>query len=331
MTPHFLGKLGLAFKLACCAAAISAAGATQAADWPTRPITILVPYAAGGSTDILTRLVGQKLTEVLGQQVIIDNRGGAGGNIGANVFIKGNQDDHSFMMVTQSQISINQYLFKGKLGYDPVADLTPVGLVAQTSNAIVVNPSLPVKTFKEFIAYAKANPGKLTYSSAGVGSTGHLLNELIKTSLGIDIVHAPYKGNGPAMRAVVGGEVQLNTDNMPQLVSQIRAGKVRALAVTTPKRWFQLPDVPTVEELGYPDLKTVVWFALVGQAKMPEDVVTKMNAAIGKALSDPKFVERLRELSLEPMQSTPEELASFAESERTKWKKVVEDSGASLQ
>lgn len=331
MTPHFLGKLGFAFKLACCAAAISAAGAAQAADWPARPITILVPYAAGGSTDILTRLVGQKLTEVLGQQVIIDNRGGAGGNIGANIFIKGTQDDHSFMMVTQSQVSINQYLFKDKLGYDPVKDLTPVGLVAQTSNAIVVNPSLPVKTFKEFIAYAKANPGKLTYSSAGVGSTGHLLNELIKTSLNIDIVHAPYKGNGPAMRAVVGGEVQLNTDNMPQLVSQIRAGKVRALAVTTPKRWFQLPDVPTVEELGYPDLKTVVWFALVGQSSMPKDVVTKMNAAIGKALNDPKFVERLRELSLEPMGSTPEELASFAESERKKWKKVVEESGASLQ
>jgi tripartite-type tricarboxylate transporter receptor subunit TctC len=330
MTPHILGKLGSAFKLACCAAAVSLAGSAQAADWPTRPITILVPYAAGGSTDILTRLVGQKLTEVLGQQVVIDNRGGAGGNIGANIFIKGNKDDHSFMMVTQSQVSINQYLFKEKLGYDPVADLTPVGLVAQTSNAIVVNPSLPVKTFKEFIDYAKANPGKLTYSSAGVGSTGHLLNELIKTSLGIDVVHAPYKGNGPAMRAVVGGEVQLNTDNMPQLVSQIRAGKVRALAVTTPKRWFQLPDVPTVEELGYPDLKTVVWFALVGQSSMPKDVVTKMNAAIGKALNDPKFVERLRELSLEPMPSTPEELATFAESERTKWKKVVEESGASL-
>ena len=330
MTPHFVGKLRFAFKLACIAAAVGVAGAAQAADWPTKPVKILVPYAAGGSTDILTRLVGQKLTEALGQQVIIENRGGAGGTIGATGFAKAPYDDHYFMMVTQSQVSINQYLFKEKLGYDPVADLKPVGMVAQTSNAIVVTPSLPVKSFKEFIDYAKANPGKLAYSSAGVGSTGHLLNELIKTSLGVDIVHAPYKGNGPAMRAVVGGEVQLNTDNMPQLVSQIRAGKVRPLAVTTAKRWFQLPDVPTVEELGYPDLKTVVWFALVAQSRMPDELVTKMNRTLNKVLNDPKFAERLREQSLEATPSTPQELATFAESERVKWKKVVEESGASL-
>lgn len=330
MTPHFLGKLRFAFKLACVAAAVGIAGAAQADDWPNRPVKILVPYAAGGSTDILTRMLGQQLGEELGQQVIIENRGGAGGTIGATTFAKAPYDDHSFMMVTQSQVSINQFLFGDRLGYDPVNDFVPVGRVAQTSNAIVVNPSVPVKTFKEFLEYAKANPGKLAYSSAGVGSTGHLLNELIKTSLGIDIVHVPYKGNGPAMRALVGGEVQLNTDNMPQLLSQIKAGRVRALAVTTSERWFQLPDVPTVVELGYPDLETVVWFALVAQAKMPKETVMKMNTALNKVLNNPKFAERLRERSLQATPTTPEALAEFAERERVKWKKVVKDSGASL-
>lgn len=311
-------------------AVVGLASSASAQNWPTRPVTILVPYAAGGSTDIVSRLVAQKLTGILGQQVLIENRGGAGGNIGAAGFAKASFDDHAFMMVTQSQISINQFLFKDKLGFDPVADLAPVGQVAQTTNAIVVTPSLPVKSLKELITYAKENPGKIAYSSAGVGSTGHLLNELIKTSAGIQMTHVPYKGNGPAMQAVVGGEVQVNTDNMPQLVSQIRAGKVRALAVTTSKRWPQLPDVPTVDELGYPDLKTTVWFALVSQSKMPRETINKMNTALGTVLKDPDFVARMKELSLEASPSTPEELAALAQSERVKWKRVVEASGASL-
>ena len=314
-------------------AALGATGAVHAQDaknWPNRTITILVPYAAGGSTDIVSRLVAQKLSSELGQQVVIENRGGAGGTIGAAGFARASFDPHSFMMVTQSQLSINQYLFKDKLGYDPVADLVPVGQVAQTTNAIVVTPSLPVKTLKELFDYTKANPGKVSYSSAGVGSTGHLLNELIKTSVALDIVHAPYRGNAPAMQAVVGGEVQLNTDNMPQLLRQIKAGRVRALAVTTATRWPQLPDVPTVDELGYPDLKTTVWFALVAQSKMPKDIIVKMNTALNKVLKDPEFVARLREQSLLPTPGTPEELAALAESDRVKWKRVVEQSGATL-
>ena len=312
------------------AAVLTCSTAFAQANWPNRPLRIVVPYAAGGSTDITTRLVAKNLSEELGQQVVVENKGGAGGTIGAAAFAKGAHDDHAFLMVTQSQISINQFLFKEKLGYDPVADLQPVGLVAQTTNAIVVPNSLPVKSLKEFIDYTKANPGKVSYSSAGVGSTGHLLNELMKRSLGLDMVHVPYKGNGPAMQAVVAGEVQLNTDNMPQLVSQIKAGKVKALAVTTSKRWFQLPDVPTVDELGYPDLKTTVWFALMAQSRQSKESVSKLNAALNKVLRNPEFAARLREQSLEPTPSTPLDVLSLAESDRKKWKGVVEASGAKI-
>jgi tripartite-type tricarboxylate transporter receptor subunit TctC len=318
--------------LAVCASALLISGSALAQDsWPSRPIRILVPYAAGGSTDITTRLVAKSLSEAIGQSVVVENKGGAGGTLGTAAFAKGTHDDHSFLMVTQSQISINQFLFKEKLGYDPVADLTPVGLVAQTTNAIVVPNSLPVKTFKEFVDYTRANPGKVSYSSAGVGSTGHLLNELMKRSLKLDMVHVPYKGNGPAMQAVVAGEVQLNTDNMPQLVTQIKAGKVKPLAVTTSKRWFQLPDVPTVDELGYPDLKTTVWFALMAQSKQSKESITKLNAALNKVLRNPEFIARLREQSLEPTPGTPQEVLAVAEADRKKWKVVVEQSGAKIE
>ncbi|NUZ06149.1 Bug family tripartite tricarboxylate transporter substrate binding protein [Piscinibacter koreensis] len=305
--------------------------AAAQANWPSRPIKLMVPYAAGGSTDILSRLLAERLTEKLGQQVLVENRGGAGGSVGATAFVKSAADDHSFMMVTQSQISINQFLFKDKLGYDPVADLQPVGLVAQTTNAIVASSSLPVTTFKGLIDYAKANPGKVAYSSAGVGSTGHLLNELMKTTLGIDIVHVPYKGNGPAMQAVVAGEVQFNTDNMPQLLQQIKGGKVKPLAVTTDKRWFQLPDVPTVVELGYPKLVTVVWFGLVAQKSMPRETLLRMNKAVNEILAQPQFNALLRENSLEATPGTPEQMSKLAATERVRWKAVVEASGATTE
>lgn len=332
MQNKFAGQLP---RLAFCsfvlgAAVLAAPQASAQARWPNHAIRIVVPYAPGGSTDITARLVAKTLSQELGQAVVVDNKGGAGGTPGTAFFAKGPADDHSFLMVTQSQMSINQFLFKDKLGYDPVADLQPVGLVAQTTNVMVVPNSLPVKTFKEFIEYAKAHPGKLSYSSAGVGSTGHLSNELLKTKLGLDLVHVPYRGNGPAMQAVLSGEVQENIDNMPQLLAQVKGGRVRPLAVTTSKRWFQLPDVPTVDELGYPDLKTTVWFALMAQSHQSRETIAKMNAALNKALHDPEFVARLKEQSLEPTPSTPQDVLTLADSERKKWKSVVETSGATL-
>ena len=328
--PTLTRRLALSAALALgCGSALQAAA--QEAKWPNRPIRILVPYAAGGSTDIMSRLFAQKIGELLGQPVIVENKGGAGGNVGVVSFVKSTYDDHYFLMVSQSQISINQYLFKDKLGYDPVADLQPVGLTAQTSNVIVVPPSLPVKSLNELVAYSKANPGKVSYSSAGIGSTGHLLNELLKTTTGIDVVHVPYKGNGPAMQAVLAGEVQFNTDNMPQLVQQIKGEKLRPLAVTSAKRWFQLPEVPTVTELGYPGLTTAVWFGLVAQAKVPKAVVERVNKAIQQAIADPDFAAKLRENSLEGTPGTPAKMAQQAASERVRWKKVVEASGATAE
>ena len=299
--------------------------------WPNHPIKIVVPYAAGGSTDILARRLAVKLGEELGQSVVVENRGGANGSIGVSSFTKGPLDDHSFMILTYTQLAINPFLYKTKLGHNPDTDLAPVGLIAETPNVVVVTPSLAVTTLGELVSYGLANPGKLTYSSAGVGSTGHLLNELFASQTGLNIVHVPYRGNGPAMQALVAGEVQFNTDNMPQLLSQIKAGSVRPIAVTSSKRWFQLPDVPTASESGYPGLTTMVWVGMVSQAKISPSVVKKMNAALNKLLKRPDVVAMLREVSLETLPGTPNDMRAATQLEKLRWKKVIELSGATAE
>lgn len=205
------------------------------AAWPSHAVRIIVPYPPGGSTDILARLVAQRLGEALGQPVVVENRGGASGSVAGAYFAKMPADDHAFLVASLPMMAINQYLYP-KLGYDPDADFVPIGLMGQTPNVMAVSPALPVKTMRELADYAKANPGKLSYSSSSVGSAGHLLNELFKANTGIDLLHVAYRGNGPAMQALLAGEVQITTDNLPQLLPQIRAGKLRALAATAPKR-----------------------------------------------------------------------------------------------
>jgi len=296
--------------------------------WPQRPIRLLVPYPAGGSTDIVGRLIGQSLSEKLGQPVVVENKGGAAGSLGAAYFARSSPDDHSFMMITPSQLSINPFLYKTNLGYDPEKDFVSIGLAVQTPNAIVVKQSLKINSLSQLIDYAKSNPGKLAYSSAGIGSTGHLLNELMKTLTKVNILHVPYRGNGPAMQALLGGEVQFNTDNLPQLFPQIQSGSVRPLAVTSKQRWPQLPDVPTVTEAGYPDLTTSVWFGLVGQAHLSKHVIKRMNEALNSVLKDPLFKEKLKSFSLEPIPSTPDEMTSHVHAEAARWSKVIKESGA---
>jgi tripartite-type tricarboxylate transporter receptor subunit TctC len=299
--------------------------------WPNHPIKIIVPYAAGGSTDILARRLSVKLGEELNVPIVVENRGGANGSIGVSSFAKSPLDDHSFMILTYTQLAINPFLYKAKLGHNPDTDLAPVGLIAETPNAVVVTPSLTINTLGELVSYGKTNPGKLTYSSAGIGSTGHLLNELFASQTGLDIVHIPYRGNGPAMQALVAGEVQFNTDNMPQLLPQIKAGKVKPIAVTSPKRWFQLPDVPTAAESGYPGLTTMVWFAMVAQGKCPPAVIKKMNATLNSLLKRPDVVTMLRDVSLEPFPGTPEDMKAATNIEKQRWKKVIEVSGATSE
>jgi tripartite-type tricarboxylate transporter receptor subunit TctC len=295
--------------------------------WPARPVRILVPYPPGGSTDILSRLVGQTLGEAIGQAVVVENRGGANGTIAASYFAKAAADDHSFLVVSLPMMAINQYLY-AKPGYDPDADFTPIGLMAQTPNVMVVVPSLPVHSVRELADYGRANPGKLSYSSSGVGSAGHLLNELFKSTVGIDLLHAPYRGNGPAMQALLSGDVQFTTDNLPQLLPQIRGGKLRPIGVSSAKRWFQLPEVPTFAESGFTGMTTSAWFGLVAQAKAPREVVTRMNRELVSLLKKPEFVAKLAEFSFEPMPGTPDDMVAAARRERGIWKRVVEISGA---
>ena len=309
-------------------AACSSVHAQQS--WPNRPIRLLVPYPPGGSTDILTRLLGQKLSESLGQPVVIENRGGASGGVGATYFVKSAPDNHFFMVASLPMMSINQYLYR-ELGYDPDADLKPIGLIGQTPNVIVTSPALQVHTLKELAEYGKAHPNKLSYSSSSVGSAGHLLNELFKANVGIDLLHVPYRGNAPAMTALIAGDVQFTTDNLPQLLPQIRAGKLQPLAVTSPKRWFQLPEVPTVSEAGFPNMTTTAWFGLVAQSKTQPEVIARMNRELVAILQKPDFIARLREYSFEALPGTPEEMTAAARKERESWKKVIEISGAKAE
>lgn len=302
--------------------------AAQAQKWPSRPVNITVGWAAGGTTDIITRAVGQKLSEALGVPVVVKNAPGAAGGVEAGSLARAELDDHIFMMVPPSVLSTNQFLYKS-IGYDPEKDFVAVGLVAQIPNALAINPSskMNFKTFKELIDYAKANPDKLNYSSAGTGSTGHLTNELLKTQAGIKITHIPYKGNGPALQALLAAEVDVNTDNNAQLLEYIRGGTLRALAVSSKERWPQLPDVPTFAELGYPDMTTQVWYGLVAKSSMPKEIVSRMNKEVNAVLKDPTFIARLKQMNLEPLPGSPESMAALIQSDRKRWEKVIDDAG----
>ncbi len=326
MTPLLPMRPYRALQAILCALALCISLAAQAQQaWPSHPLRVLVPYPPGGSTDILTRLLAQKLGESLGQPLVVENRGGASGGVAAAYFVKSAPDNHFFMVASLPMMAINQYLYR-ELGYDPDADLKPIGLIGQTPNVMVTLPSLSVRTLKELADYGKTHP--LSYSSSSIGSAGHLLNELFKANVGIDLLHVPYRGNQPAMMALIAGEVQFTTDNLPQLLPQIRAGKLQPLAVTSPKRWFQLPEVPTVTESGYPDMTTSAWFGLVAQAKTSPDVINRMNRELVAVLQKPDFVARLREVSFDALPGTPEDMSAAARKERALWKKVVEISGA---
>jgi tripartite-type tricarboxylate transporter receptor subunit TctC len=328
---YFSSRMRLALQWALLVLAAGASGIADAQqNWPNRPIRILVPYPAGGSTDILARVLGQELSESLKQSVVIENRGGASGGVAASFFAKTSPDDHFFMVASLPMMSINQYLY-AKLGYDPDTDLVPIGLIGQTPNVVVVSPSLPVHTLKELAEYGRSNPDKLSYSSSSIGSAGHLLNELFKATVGINLLHVPYRGNAPAMQALLAGDVQFTTDNLPQLLPQIRAGKLRALAVTSPKRSFQLPDVPTVAEAGFPNMTTAAWFGLVAQSSTSREVVARMNRELVAILNKPEFMAKLREVSFEALPGTPEDMAAAARKERESWKKTVEISGAKAE
>ena len=304
--------------------------AAQAQAFPTKAITIIVPFSAGGTTDILARVLGQFMSKDLGQPVIIDNRAGAGGNIGTQLVARAAPDGHTILMGTVGTHAINQSLYP-KLAFDPIKDFAPLTRVALVPNLLVANPAQPFKTVKELIAHAKANPGKVTFGSSGSGTSIHLSGELFQQMAGVDIQHVAYKGSAPAVNDLLGNHIAIMFDNMPSAISHVKAGKLRPLAVTTPQRSPALPDVPTIAEAGVPGYEATSWFGLLAPAGTPAPVVAKLNTAILKALADPDVKKKLLEQGAEPAGETPAQFATFIASETVKWGKIVKQSGATAQ
>jgi len=315
-----------------CSGVILATGliaGAAAQDYPVRPIRIVVAYTPAGATDILARAVGQKMSDAWGQPVIIDNRPGAAGNIGTELAAKAPADGYTLLMATAGSHGINPGLYR-KLTWDP-KDFTAVSLVAMVPNIMVVNPALPVKTVKDFIAHAKAHPGKLSYGSPGLGSTAHLSMELFKSMTGIDLVHVPYKGSAGVMADVMGGQIAVAIDNIPPYLPQVKAGKLRALAVSPAARTPAAPDLPTIAEAGVPGYEAVAWFGLVAPAATPKPVIAKLATETQRILKLPDVRERIAGLGAEVVGNTPDEFNAFIKSELAKWAKVIKDARVELQ
>jgi tripartite-type tricarboxylate transporter receptor subunit TctC len=302
---------------------------SKAADFPSRTITIVVPFQPGGSNDIIARVVAQYMTENLKSTVIVENRPGASGTTGAMAVARSEPDGYTLLIAPVSVMAINQWLFKS-LGYDPVRDFAPLTLAGAVPNVLVVNPSVHAANVRELVAYAKANPGALSFASMGVGTSGHLCGEMFKKAAGIDIVHVPYKGSAPAMNDLLGGQVQMMFDNLPTSLPHIRAGKLRALAVTSPGRHLQAPDVPTLIESGYPDVVAEAWFGFVAPVKTSISTRKFLTAAIVDALTNAAVKAQLEGLGIRVVADTSDEFESYIVSEAGKWKQVVEQSGAKL-
>ena len=316
-------KTGLLLLLA------AGSAAALAQTYPSKPIRILVAYPPAGTTDILARTVGQKMTEVWGQPVIVDNRPGANGNIGTEIAARATPDGYTILMAAAATHSINNTLYP-KLTWDAVRDFAPIGLVALVPNILVVNNALPVKSVKELIAYAKANPGKLAHGSPGNGSTSHLSMELFKSLTGTQMTHVPYKGSAPVLADLLAGQISLTMDNIPVYLPHAKAGKIRALAVGSRKRTSAAPDLPTAEEAGVPGLVAVSWFGLVAPARAPKPVVDQLSKETARILKLPDVHKRISDLGADPVGSTPQEYAAFIQSEIKKWRKVIQDAGVRL-
>jgi tripartite-type tricarboxylate transporter receptor subunit TctC len=308
------------------AAACAASGTAWAQTFPSKPVRIVVGFAPGGPADVMARLVGQRMASVLGQSVIVDNRPGAGGTIGARAVAESDPDGYTLLLGNTSTLVIGPLIHKN-VSYDPGRDFAPIALLGTTSNLLIVSPAVPVRSVKELIALARARPGELNYSSAGIGTPPHLIGEMFKQRLGLDIVHVPYKGGGPSLQAVVAGETQFSFENPAASLPLVRAGSVRALAWTSDSRSPQTPDLPTMTEAGVPDFTSVSFTAVVAPAGTPGEIVAKLNAAINESLKSPEVAGTLAQLSVEARITTPEALAAFLAQERDKWASVVKAAG----
>jgi tripartite-type tricarboxylate transporter receptor subunit TctC len=310
----------------CVLAALAISLAAHAQGYPAKPVRMIVAYPPGGGTDIVGRVVAQKLGESLGHSVVVENRGGASGNIGTEFAARAAPDGYTILMGNVAPNAINVSLFKS-LPFDPVADLVPVSLVASTPNILVVHPSTPARTVKELIALAKAKPGVLNFASAGVGSSSHLAGELFHILAGADIVHVPYKGAGPAMVDVLSGQIQLYFATMPAAMPHVKSGKLAPIAVTSARRSPALPDLPTIAEAGVPGYEASTWYGVLAPAHTAQAVVARLHGEIVRVLADAALRERLADQGFEPVGNSPEEFGAYIKSEIVKWGKVIRDAG----
>ncbi len=313
-------------KIMCGALCATGIGA-YAADYPTKPIHYIVPFAPGGPTDIMSRAIAEKIGAAWGQQVVVDNRGGAGGNIGAEVVAKSAPDGYTVMIGHVGTHAINVSLYP-KVNFDPVSDFAPISLIATLPFVLIVNPGVPAKSVQELLALARAKPGALNFASAGSGGPTHLAGELLKSSAHIDIVHVPYKGNAAALTELVGGQVQMMFSNFLTAMPHVRTGRLRALAVSTAKRSRQALELPTVAESGVPGYDVRPWYGILGPAGMPATLVAKWNREVTRVIALPEMNDRFVNQGIDLEASTPEAFASLIKAEVPRWRKIVRDSGA---
>jgi tripartite-type tricarboxylate transporter receptor subunit TctC len=320
-----------AFTRAACAllAAATCAGAAFAQAWPVKPVRVVVAFTAGGTTDILARSIGQQLGEKLKQPFVIDNKPGAGGNLGTEMVVRSAPDGYTLMVNSVGPVAVNPTLYP-KLPYNPLTDLVPIVLIADVPNVLVLHSSVPVKTFDEFIAYAKASPGKLNYASTGIGTSAHLSGFLLGKRAGIEATHVPYKG-ADALRDLLAGRVQFMFATIPSVIAHIQSGALKPLAVSSAKRSRSLPDVPTVAESGFPGFEAGSWFGYFAPKGTPPEVITTLNKAVNEILGVQTMEAQLVKEGADPAGGTPEQFAQFVQREYEKWKVVVRESGATAE
>ena len=318
------------FMTALAGSAFAVSAAIAAEPFPSRIMTLVVPYATGGPTDAMARVLAQAISPVLGQTMIVENKAGAGANIGAQYVASATPDGYTMLFGTSAPLGINLYLYP-KLSYDPFKDFAPVIQIGYLPNVLVVHPSIPAKNVQELIAYAKAHKGTLSFASSGSGASSHLAGEMFNLRAGTDILHVPYKGTGPALNDLVGGQVSMSFTDVLTALPFIQTGKLRVLGVTSIKRSRALPDVPTLAEQGLKDFDASVFFGIVVPAKTPKDVIARLNGGFKQVLEQPEIKERLAKQGLEPPASyTPEQLAGYMRSEAKKWQEVIKVSGAKV-
>ena len=319
-------SVGVALALS---AAVLAAAPAGAQNYPTKTVRLILPFPPGGPSDILGRALSQKLSEQMGQQVIADNRPGAGGNLGLELTSKAPPDGYT-VVLSSPLISLSPLLYS-KLNYDPFKDLAPISLVAQIQNVVLVHPSVPAKNLKELAQVARASPGKLNYGSGGVGTTTHLAPELFMSLTKTKMVHVPFKGSGLALIGLIGGQVDVLIMAVPAAEAQVKAGKARALAVISDKRATPLPNVPTSKEAGFDNFVVDIWYGVLGPAGLPPALVNRLNTEINKALASPDLKDRLLQAGIQPLGNTPEQFAKFIRSENVRFAKVIKDAGIQPQ